>query len=426
MGEGVDDEITRGLQIYRVGGFVRDTLLGLVPQDRDWVVVGRGPQEMLARGFVAVGKDFPVFLHPDTKEAYALARAIRRGRGNPGGDIVATPEVSLHDDLSRRDFTINAMAMDRDGAVVDPFGGRVDLERRVLRHVGPAFADDPLRVLRAARFAARLGFAIAPETQDLMRTIVTRGALAEIAPERVWVEVQKAMAGPAPAVFIRELRRSGALQVWMPEVAALDGVPQPPRHHPEIDTLVHVLSAVERAAALSPDPMVRFAVLLHDLGKGLSPQSQWPAHHGHEQAGVPLIDRLCARLRAPSAYHRLATQVCLHHLSAHRAAELRPQTIAQILHDLGALRAPQRLEPFLIACQADLQGRLGRESTPYPQADLLRTCLAAAAAVQSGPLLERGLSGPQLGAALHAERVGAIRRARTAWLGVQSAAADRV
>lgn len=379
------------MQIYLVGGAIRDRLLGFDNADRDWVVVGATPQEMLDQGYTPVGRDFPVFLHPRTKEEYALARTERKtGPGYTGFAFNAAPGVSLEEDLLRRDLTLNAIAQDSNGRLIDPHGGVRDIEQRVLRHVSPAFTEDPLRVLRVARFAARfasLGFTVADETMALMRRLSASGELQHLVAERVWQETEKALCSPAPQVYFRTLRDCGALKVILPELDRLFGIPQPPQHHPEIDTGVHVLMCLEQAARMSEDPVVRFATLLHDLGKGVTPKEKWPHHYGHETLGLPLIRDVCERLRVPKRYAALARLVCEYHTHCHRAAELKPASLLRVLEALDAFRRPQQLAQFLPACEADSRGRTGFEERPYPQADILRQAAAAARAVDVPALL---------------------------------------
>ncbi|SEW12518.1 multifunctional CCA addition/repair protein [Luteibacter sp. 329MFSha] len=401
------------MDIYLVGGAVRDKLLGRTVVDRDWVVVGATPDEMLAAGYRAVGKDFPVFLHGDTKEEYALARTERKtGRGYHGFAFHADPSVTVEQDLERRDLTINAIAERDDGTLVDPFGGVGDIEARVLRHVSDAFAEDPVRLLRVARFAARyapLGFRVAEETMALMRRMVEDGEVDHLVPERVWAETRKALAEPMPSAFLRVLRESGALRVLFPEVDALYGVPQRPEYHPEVDTGVHVEMVLDAAARLAPgDALVGWCALTHDLGKALTPADVLPRHIMHEQRGIEPVRAMSARLKVPVEYAFMAEMVCRHHLNAHMALELKPTTILRLLEALGALRRPQRLETFLLACEADKRGRLGCEDAAYPQADYLRACRDAAAAVTSQPFVEKGLQGPAIGEAMKKAQAQAI------------------
>ena len=407
------------MQIYQVGGSVRDQLLGLPVADRDWVVVGATAQEMETLGYRLVGKDFPVFLHPVTHEEYALARTERKvGPGYKGFTVHATPDVSLEDDLRRRDLTINAMALTADGELIDPFGGGADLQRRRLRHVSPAFSEDPVRILRVARFAARfapLGFVVAEETLTLMQTMVEAGEVDALVPERVWTELARALGETGPSRFFEVLRTCGALRVLLPELDRLFGVPQPPQHHPEIDTGIHVLQVVDRAAQLSPDGAVRFAALLHDLGKGTTPPGEWPRHVGHEERGLALVEGLCQRLRVPNDYRDLALLTAKYHGVCHRAEELRPATLLDILQALDAFRRPKRFEQFLVACEADSTGRPGYELQPYDQAVLLRGMREAALTVDAAALAAQGLKGEKLAEELRRRRIAAIRAARAQW-----------
>ncbi len=400
------------MQTYLVGGAVRDRLLGLPVRERDWVVMGATPEDMLARGFRQVGKDFPVFLHPETHEEYALARTERkRGRGYYGFAVHASPDVTLRDDLRRRDLTINALAEAPDGTVLDYYGGLRDLEARRLRHVSPAFAEDPVRILRVARFAARfapLGFRVAEETLALMRHMVAAGEAAELVPERVWQELVRALGEPAPAEFFRVLRACDALAVIFPEIDRLFGVPQPERHHPEIDTGVHTLLVLEQAARLSPAPEVRYAALCHDLGKGTTPPEEWPHHHGHEGRGAELARALTERLHGPRAFRDLAEITARWHTHVHRSLQLRPATLLKTLEGTDALRRPARFEDFLLACEADSRGRTGFEARPYPQRPWMLAVRAAAAAVDARPLVAEGLQGPALAEALRRRRIAAI------------------
>ena len=404
-----------GLEAYVVGGWVRDRLLGLPHKDRDWVVVGATPEEMLRRGFRQVGRDFPVFLHPDTGEEYALARTERKtAPGHTGFEVHAAPDVTLEEDLARRDFTVNAMAMTSEGELIDPFHGAEDLKRGVLRHVGPAFVEDPLRVLRLARFAARLDFEVAPETRELARTMARSGELAHLTPERVWQELQRAMAAPRPRRFVEVLRETEALKVLFPEIDDLFGIPQPAKYHPEIDTGEHLLLALDAAARLTDDPLVRFAVLLHDLGKAATPPEQWPSHRGHEALGVPLVDRLCRRYRAPKHYHRLARRTARHHLVVHRAFELKPSSLLRLLEELDAFRQPEDFERFLLACEADARGRKGFEEVPCPQVDYLRHARAEAATVTAREVPPE-LMGKAVGEAIRDLRRRRLARLKAEW-----------
>ena len=394
------------MKVFQVGGAVRDQLLGREISDRDWVVVGASAAELLAQGFRQVGADFPVFLHPETHEEYALARTERKsGRGYTGFITDATPEVTLEEDLARRDFTINAMAMGADGVLIDPYGGQRDLAAGTLRHVTAAFVEDPLRVLRAARFAARFGYRIAAETLALMREITAAGELATLAPERVWQELRRALVETHPHLFFTVLRECGALAALLPEVERLFGVPQPPRYHPEVDTGEHILLALRQAVRRGADEVVRFAVLTHDLGKGTTPVAMLPAHHGHEERGVELIEALCARLRVPREHRDLAMLVARLHTRVHRALELKPSTMVRLLTEADALRRKSRFEQMLEACLIDATGRLGLEDREYPQAARLRAALEVVGRVSPQPLLASGLSGAALGPALHQARV---------------------
>jgi tRNA nucleotidyltransferase (CCA-adding enzyme) len=397
------------LKIYKVGGAVRDRLLGRADADCDWVVVGSTPAAMESLGYTPVGRDFPVFLHPDTREEYALARTERKlGRGHTGFTVHAAPEVTLEEDLRRRDLTINAMAEDTDGTIIDPYGGRCDLAAGVLRHVSPAFAEDPLRVLRVARFAARLGFRVADETTALMRAMVAGGELADLTAERVWKELERALGELRPRRFFEVLRDCGALAALFPEIDRLFGVPQRADYHPEVDTGVHTLMVLDQAARLCDDPRVRFAALVHDLGKADTPADLLPRHAGHEDRSVERVQALCERLRAPGDFRELALLVAGRHGQCHRADELRPATVLKLLLAADAFRRKERFEQFLLACEADFLGRLGMEDRPYPQAGLLRRALAAAAAVDTAPLVERGLAGTDFADALNGLRTEAI------------------
>lgn len=401
------------MQIYKVGGAVRDRLLGEPVTDIDWVVVGATSEEMLAQGFRPVGADFPVFLHPKSGEEYALARTERKsGRGYGGFTFHASPEVTLEEDLIRRDLTINAMAEDDQGKLTDPYHGQNDLKDRILRHVSPAFAEDPLRVLRVARFAARyagLGFSVAQETLELMRQLSESGELEALTPERSWKEISRALMEKQPQVFIQVLRDCAALKVLMPEVDALFGVPQPPIHHPEIDCGVHTLSVVQQAALHQQPLTVRWACLLHDLGKGLTPEDQWPRHLEHEHTGLKLIEAVNQRFKVPRDCQELALLVGEYHTHSHRAFELRASTLLALLQSFDVYRRPQRFDEFIAACEMDARGRLGLESRPYPQADYLRGAASAARAVAVQPLLEQGFKGPALGEALKRERLNALK-----------------
>ncbi|GGA81803.1 multifunctional CCA protein [Neiella marina] len=400
------------MQIYLVGGAVRDQLLNHSFHERDWVVVGATPEQMLAKGFTQVGKDFPVFLHPKSKEEYALARTERKaGHGYTGFTVHASPDVTLEQDLLRRDLTINAIAQADDGSLVDPFNGQADINNRVLRHVSNAFVEDPLRVLRVARFAARYhdyGFTIAAETLSLMTELARSGELAHLTPERVWKETQRSLVGPNPQIYFQTLRQCDALNVLFPELEALYGVPNPVRWHPEIDTGVHTMMVLEQAAKLTATSTIRFAALLHDLGKALTPPEHWPSHHGHELLGLPLINGICDRFKLPNDHRDLALLVGELHGKVHRAFELRADTIVNMLNQLDAWRKPQRFDEFLMACEADHRGRLNFEQLPYPQGDYLRRCYEAANAVNVQEIIASGIQGSAIRSELEKRREAAI------------------
>lgn len=401
------------MQIYKVGGAVRDQLLGLSAQDNDWVVVGSTPEQLQALGYRPVGEGFPVFLHPDSGEEYALARTERKsGHGYGGFTFYAEPSVTLEEDLQRRDLTINAMAMNSENQLIDPYGGAADLEAGILRHVSPAFAEDPLRVLRVARFAARFasrGFVIARETLLLMQQLAESGELACLTAERVWQECARALMEPAPDVFIRVLHETGALKVLLPEVDALFGVPQRAEFHPEIDTGIHILMTLQQCARFEQNLNVRWACLLHDLGKGITPVDILPRHLGHEARGIPLIAAVNQRLRVPREIAELALLVGEYHLHSHRALELKPATLLKLLLRLDCLRRPARLEEFASACEMDARGRLGLTEKEYPQAEYLREAAVRVRQVNVQPLLARGLKGAELGEALYRERLRVLK-----------------
>ncbi|MDA8362998.1 MAG: multifunctional CCA addition/repair protein [Gammaproteobacteria bacterium] len=403
------------MRVYLVGGAVRDRLLGIKAVDRDYVVVGATPEEMVARGFSPVGADFPVFLHPDTHEQYALARTERKtGPGYRGFTVHAAPDVTLEDDLRRRDLTINAMAEAEDGTLIDPFGGAEDLRNGVLRHVSAAFAEDPVRILRVARFAARYakwGFHVAHSTNALMRRMVESGEADALVAERVWVEMERALAEVRPSVFFKVLRGCGALDRLFPEIAALFGVPQPEQHHPEVDAGLHVLKVLDEAASLTGDTRVRFAALMHDVGKSRTPRQQWPDHTGHEQAGVDIIREFCLRLRVPKDYRDLAMLVARYHGYCHRAAELPAVMMLEMLEAIDAFRRPGRIDQFLLACEADARGRCGFEDEPYPQASRVRCAFEAARTIGGADAIRAGIMGPAAGQWIRQERLAAIDRA---------------
>ena len=402
------------MKVYLVGGAVRDELLGRPVRERDWVVVGATPEQMQALGYRLVGRDFPVFLHPETGEEHALARTERKtGPGYRGFEVRYSPDVTLEDDLKRRDLTINAIARDADGRLIDPYGGRADIEARRLRHVSDAFNEDPVRILRVARFLARfepLGFGIAPETMARMRAMVAAGEADALVPERVWQETAKALAEPAPAAWLRALRASGALARVFPELDALYGVPQPAQWHPEIDTGLHMELVMQAAARLTPEVRIRFAALMHDLGKGRTPRSRWPRHVGHEESGARLVESLAARLRVPADCRDLAVLAARWHGLVHRAEELRPRTVLELLERCDAFRRPERFRELLVACEADHRGRGGGlGERPYPQAGLLRDAQARAAGVALPDADREGLSGEKIGELLRRRRLAALR-----------------
>ena len=398
---------------YLVGGAVRDRLLGLQASERDWVVVGSTPDEMLDRGFKQVGASFPVFLHPENGEEYALARTEKKqGHGYHGFNVDFHPGVTLEEDLQRRDLTINAIAEDENGGLIDPFGGRQDLQHKILRHVSEAFVEDPLRVLRVARFAARfahMGFRVHTSTLQLMGEITRSGELQHLAAERIWREFEGAMKTARPSEFVSVLRECGALEALLPEVNILFGVPQPEKYHPEIDTGIHLLMALDAAADASNGAAnVVFAVLLHDLGKGVTAEKYWPSHRGHEATGIPLVDAVCSRMKVPNAIHDLARKVCARHLDCHRILEARPVTVLRLLERLDAFRQTDLLADFVVACEADYRGRKGLQDRPYPQGDYLLKAYRLAAGIRARDLDLQGLSGPQVGKRLAQARTEAI------------------
>jgi len=405
------------MKTYLVGGAVRDELLDYPHKEKDWVVVGATPEEMLAAGFQQVGKDFPVFLHPETKEEYALARTERKtSPGYKGFDVHATPEVTLEQDLLRRDLTINAIAKDEAGEIIDPFNGLQDIHDRILRHVSPAFSEDPVRILRVARFAARylhLGFIVADETMQLMKQMVADGEVDALVPERVWQEMEKALGERSPSRFIEVLRDCGALERILPELDRLFGVPQPEEHHPEVDTGIHTLMVLQQACRLSDDTGVRFAALMHDLGKGVTPESEWPHHIEHEARGADIVLDVCKRLRVPNEYRDLAERTARFHLHYHRALELKPSTVVKTLEQLDAFRKPQRFEKFLLASEADARGRPGHENNTFPQGRFFRKAYEEACKVDVSSLVEQGYNNRALAEKIREERVrlvSAIKR----------------
>ncbi len=407
------------LNICLVGGAVRDRLLGLEVYDQDWVVTGATAEEMMAQGFQQVGKDFPVFLHPETKEEYALARTERKkGEGYHGFEVFADPKVTLEEDLIRRDLTINAIAKTQDGRLVDPYGGQKDIERRVLRHVSEAFSEDPLRVLRVARFAAKLklfGFNIAPETLNLMRQMVKSGELSALTPERVWQEVVKALNTESPRVFFEVLDSVGGIEVLFPSLFALHGVEQPAQYHPEGDVWIHSLMALDAATQLSTEVSVRFAALIHDLGKGLTDRALWPKHYGHEAAGVPLVVELCRSYRVPKKWQQQAERVTEWHGLIHQGLTmegvpfLKPQTYLKVLRYCGALKNISEFKYILLACEADAKGRLGFESTAYPQLNFWLALAKAASEVDNKAIIQQGFQGADIAQAIEKERLRLIK-----------------
>lgn len=389
------------MKIYLVGGAVRDKLLNYPSDENDWVVVGGSPEQMVEQGFQPVGQDFPVFINPQTGEEYALARTERKsGHGYQGFTFHTAADISLEDDLVRRDLTINAMAEDSNGQLIDPYGGQQDLQNRVLRHISDAFTEDPLRVLRVARFAARyhhLGFTVAPETLALMTSIVGSGEIQHLVAERVWKETERALCEKSPDIYIDVLRQCGALQILLPEVDVLFGVPQRADYHPEVDTGIHTLMSLQQAALLSNSAAVRFSVLVHDLGKGITPDHVLPSHKGHEARGLPLVTNVCDRLKVPNEHRQLAMAVTEFHLLCHKAFELRPETILKLLKGLGAIKSERRLEEFLLCCEADARGRTGFEDRDYPSSDYLRQARQVVVKTDISDLLNRGTSGAEIG-----------------------------
>lgn len=401
------------MQIFLVGGAVRDKLLDYPVVEYDWVVVGSSPQEMLNQGFKQVGKDFPVFLHPETQDEYALARTERKsGKGYYGFEVYADSDVTLEQDLQRRDLTINAIAMSQNGEMFDPYGGQNDIKNKLLRHVSPAFEEDPLRVLRVARFAARyhhLGFTIAQETVDLMRKICQSGELSSLAAERIWKETSRALGERSPQVFFETLRQCGGMKEWFPEIEALWGIPNPAKWHPEIDTGIHTMMVLEQAAKLTDDTVTRYAALCHDLGKGETPKENHPSHKGHEKLGVPLAQKLSRRLKTPTEYERLAKIASEFHLHLHRIEELKPSTIVKVLERTDAFRNIKRFEQFLQVCEADFKGRTGFENKEYPQAALMRDALNACQQISPKELIAMGYEGKKLGEEIHRQRVSKVK-----------------
>ncbi len=400
------------MQVYCVGGAVRDELLGLSVQDRDFVVVGSTPTEMEEAGYKPVGKDFPVFLHPNTRDEYALARTERKtAKGYKGFQVHADPDVTLEQDLARRDLTINAIAKDESGHLIDPYSGIQDLKDKVLRHVSPAFSEDPVRILRAARFAARfIDFDVAPATMDLMREMVEKGEVDALVPERVWQEISKGLMEEKPSRMFKVLRACGALKKIMPELDALWGVPQPANHHPEIDTGVHVMMVIDYAASKQYQLPVRFAALMHDLGKGTTPKDLLPRHIGHEQRSVDLLQVLCKRLRVPNDCKELAHIVAKFHGKVHQVEEMRPENLLQFLVETDAIRQPQRFGDFLLACECDILGRIGYETQTFEKADLLLSLLKAASEVDTGAVAKLQDTPDQIKQAVYEARLNALEQ----------------
>jgi tRNA nucleotidyltransferase (CCA-adding enzyme) len=397
------------MKVYQVGGCVRDKLLGYPSKDRDWVIVGATPDSLLKQGYTQVGRDFPVFLHPTTHEEYALARTERKtGRGYTGFSVYAAPDVTLEEDLQRRDLTINAMAEDSQGQLIDPFNGLADLRAGILRHVSSAFVEDPVRILRLARFAARFGFTVADDTLALMTEMVNNGEVDALVPERVWQEMVRALSEARPDRAIEVLRECGALARIFPEIDRLFGVPQTAKHHPEIDTGQHLLLCLQQARLLTDDSQILFAMLTHDLGKGTTPHSQWPKHDGHEERSVELIEALCHRLRVPNQYADLAILVARYHTHCHRIAELSPETVLNTLQNLDAFRRPERFEQFLLACEADSRGRNGFTEQPYPQAEQFRHAFEVTVKVDVAAILAEGFKGAEIRDALQQRRLQAL------------------
>lgn len=407
------------MEIFLVGGAVRDQLLELPVKERDWVVVGASPEELSNQGFKPIGKDFPVFLHPTTKEEYALARTERKtGHGYTGFQFHTAPDVTLEQDLQRRDLTINAMAVNANDQLVDPYGGERDLQTRVLRHVSKAFSEDPVRILRVARFAARfhhLGFTVASETMTLMQSMVNNGEVDHLVAERVWKEMAKALTEPSPHIFFSCLRECGALARLLPEIENLYGVPQPPKHHPEIDCGVHTMMALQQAVLLTDKPQVRFATLVHDLGKATTPKDVLPRHIGHEQRGVDLIKDLCSRLAIPNDCRDLAVMVSAYHTHCHRAQELTAKKLLETLENIDAFRRPERFADFLISCEADARGRTGFENRNYPQKTYFQQALQICQEIGSNQVDREKFTGPKIGEQIRRLRIRSLDEFRNHW-----------
>ncbi len=405
------------MKIYLVGGAVRDELLGYPYTEKDWVVVGATPDDMIDAGYQQVGKDFPVFLHPQSKEEHALARTERKtAPGYTGFEVHATPDVTLEEDLQRRDLTINAIAKDENGELIDPYGGLRDIDQKMLRHVSPAFSEDPVRILRVARFAARyshLGFGVAEDTMQLMKDMVAAGEVDALVPERVWQETVKALSERTATEYIETLRACGALEVILPEVDKLFGVPQPEEHHPEIDTGIHTLMVLQQACKLSPDTDVRFAALMHDLGKGTTPKDEWPRHINHEARGADIVLEVCKRMRVPNHYRDLAERTARFHLHYHRALELKASTVVKTLEQLDAYRKPERFEKFLLASEADARGRPGFEDKYFEQGDFFRKAFQVSCDIDVASLREQGFEHKALADKIRDERVKNVKNMKT-------------
>lgn len=397
------------MQIYLVGGAVRDSLINYPSSENDWVVVGATPEQMTDLGYKPVGQDFPVFIHPKSGEEYALARTERKsGHGYKGFEFYTSTEVSLEDDLIRRDLTINAMAQDNKGNIIDPFGGQKDLKNKLLRHISEAFTEDPLRVLRVARFAARyahLGFSVAAETMDLMKSIVAKGEMEFLVAERVWKETSRALSEQSPQVFIEILKECNALEILFPEIDALFGVPQRADFHPEIDTGIHTLMALKASTKLSDCDAIRFAVLVHDVGKAITPENVLPSHSGHEKRGLPLVKTICDRLAVPNKHRQLAMLVTEFHLHSHKALELKPSTLLKLFQSIGAIRSPNKLVDFLTCCEADIKGRAGFEDVTYHSKNYLLAALDAVKKVDISELVAQGLTGAEIGKQLNQRQI---------------------
>lgn len=415
------DNTAKPLESYLVGGAVRDKLLKRAVKDKDYLVVGATIEQMLSLGYQQVGKDFPVFLHPKTKDEYALARTEKKqGQGYTGFTCYFAPDVTIEEDLKRRDLTVNAMALNDDGEIIDPYHGQKDLENRILRHVSDAFVEDPLRVLRVARFAARYhdyGFTIAPETLALMTTLSESGELQSLTAERIWQEMQRSLDDDHPDVFFEVLHQCQALKALWPELDILWGIPNPALWHPEICSGVHTMMVLQQAVKLSTNTAVRFAALCHDLGKGLTQNSLWPSHKGHEKAGLPLVEKICHQLKIPAQYKQLALKVCEHHLHCHKAFELRASTLLRIFNQLDVWRKPEEFDDFILACKADFLGRKGFEDRPYPQEDYLKSAMQAAIAVTAKSFVEQGLKGVEIKEAMAEARLDAIKKVKLEWQG---------